>query len=193
VWWAAALLADLVEHWERFNAASLAELFDIEHFDVGEVARLVHRYAPNLMPAAPDNAEALELLGPTLLLGAHSSEPDEWAAIGVSSEQELVQRFASNFFFGCESDDRMVAHAFAPSNPLGCELKVMLGSDLSHPDTPDFAAILPNAFKLVEEGLLGEDQFRRFMVDNALDCFTRMNPAFFDGTAVAPAAAHAPV
>ena len=78
----------------------------------------------------------------------------------------------------------MVAQAFASANPLGCELKVMLGSDLSHPDTPDLDAIVPNAFRLVQEGLVREDQFRRFMVDNAVDCFTRMSPHFFDGTTV---------
>jgi len=166
VWWATALLADIVEHWERFNAVSLAELFDLEHFDVGEVGRLVHDYAPEFMASLPDDEEAFDLLAPTLLLGAGGSEADEWAALAVTSPEELVERFASNFFFGCESDDRTVAQAFAPSNPLGCELKVMLGSDLSHPDTPDFSAILPNAFRLVEEGLVREDQFRRFMVDN---------------------------
>ena len=184
VWWATALLADVIEHWERFNAASLAELFDLEHFPAGEVARLVHQYAPELMTSSPDDDEAFDLLASTLLLGARRSEPDEWTAVGVSSADGLVQRFASSFFFGCESDDRMVAQAFAPSNPLGCELKVMLGSDLSHPDTPDISAILPNAFHLVEEGLVGEDQFRRFVLDNAVDCFSRMNPGFFDGTAI---------
>jgi predicted TIM-barrel fold metal-dependent hydrolase len=183
VWWATALLADLVEHWERFNASSLAELFDPGHFDVAEVINLLRRYAPELMVSAPDG-DAFDLLAPSLLLGAPASEPDEWAALGVTTPADLVERFASSFFFGCESDDRMVAQAFAPSNPLGCELKVMLGSDLSHPDTPDLDAILPNAFRLVQEGLVREDQFRRFMVDNAVDCFTRMSPHFFDGTTV---------
>jgi len=193
VWWAAALLADLVEHWERFNAVALAELFDLGHFDAGEVVRLLNRYAPELMASAPGGGEAFDVLAASLLLRPGGGEPDEWEALAVSSVDDLVERFTSNFFFGCESDDRMVAQAFAPSNPLGCELKVMLGSDLSHPDTPDLDAIVPNAFRLVEEGLVREDQFRRFMVDNTVDCFTRMNPRFFDGTAVSSFSAGAAV
>lgn len=183
VWWAAALLADAVEHWERFNADALVRYFDRSRFDAAEVATLLRRYAPEHAGSA-----SAEEIAATLLLGADEAGAAEWDALGVSSPEELVQRFTSSFFFGCESDDRMVAHAFARSNPLGCELRAMLGSDISHPDTPDLGAILPNAFDLVEEGLVQPDQFERFVFANAVDCFTRTNPQFFDGTAIEVAA-----
>ncbi|HVM65482.1 MAG TPA: amidohydrolase family protein [Acidimicrobiales bacterium] len=179
VWWAAALLADTVEHWERFNREALATYFDRRRFDLAEVAALVRRYAPELAASALDDDFTA-----TLLLGRPDEGAEEWDALDVSSPDELVARFTSNFFFGCESDDRLVAQAFAPSNPLGCELRAMLGSDISHPDTPDLGAILPNAFRLVEEGLLTGEQFERFTFGNARECFTRMNPRFFDGTAI---------
>ena len=71
-------------------------------------------------------------------------------------------------------------------NALGgeIELRAMLGSDISHPDTPDLGAILPNAFRLVQDGLVLPEQFERFVFANGVECFTRMNPRFFDGTAV---------
>jgi hypothetical protein len=179
VWWAAALLADAVEHWERFNRDALKRYFDRSRFDAAEVARLVQEYTPEHAGSA-----SIEAISATLLLGADEGDATEWDALAVSSPEELVGRFTKSFFFGCESDDRMVAHAFAQANPLGCELRAMLGSDISHPDTPDLGAILPNAFSLVKEGLVQPVQFERFVFANAVDCFTRMNPGFFDGTAV---------
>jgi predicted TIM-barrel fold metal-dependent hydrolase len=179
VWWAAALLADAVEHWERFNRGALKAYFDTQRFDAAEVVRLLQEYFPEHAAAASVDAVAA-----TLLLGADEGDAAEWDPLAVSSPEELVGRFTNNFFFGCESDDRMVAQAFAPSNPLGCELRAMLGSDISHPDTPDLGAILPNAFGLVEAGLVQPEQFERFVFANAADCFTRMNPRFFDGTVV---------
>ncbi len=178
VWWAAALLADAVEHWERFNRAALTRYFDRSRFDAAEVARLLRAYAPE------HAAASVEEVAETLLLGADEGDAAEWDALAVSSPEELVGRFTESFFFGCESDDRMVAQAFARSNPLGCELRAMLGSDISHPDTPDLGAVLPNAFGLVEDRLLSPEQFERFVFANAADCFTRVNPRFFDGTAI---------
>jgi predicted TIM-barrel fold metal-dependent hydrolase len=181
VWWASALLADTIEHWERFNRAAVARYFDRSRVDVAGVAALVRRYAPELAASAPD-----ELFTATLLLnsGAGDDGAGEWDALDVSSPEDIVARFAPSFYFGCEADDRTVAQAFAASNPLGCELRAMLGSDISHPDTPDLDAILPNAFRLVEEGLVTSEQFRRFTFEHAHECFTRTNPAFFEGTAV---------
>jgi predicted TIM-barrel fold metal-dependent hydrolase len=179
VWWAAALLADTVEHWERFNRSALETYFDRRRFDAAEVARLLQRYAPEHAGSA-----LVEEIAATLLLGADEGDATEWDALAVSSPEELVDRFTKSFFFGCESDDRMVAQAFAASNPLGCELRAMLGSDISHPDTPDLGAVLPNAFGLVQGGLVHPEQFKRFVFTNAVDCFTRVNARFFDGTAI---------
>jgi hypothetical protein len=40
----------------------------------------------------------------------------------------------------------------------------------------------------VEDGLLTAEQWRPFTFDNPVEMLTRVNPSFFDGTAVAPPA-----
>ena len=47
-----------------------------------------------------------------------------------------------------------MAFAFSPANAHGTRLRPVFSSDLSHWDVPDMAGVLPEAFELVEEGLL---------------------------------------
>jgi hypothetical protein len=42
--------------------------------------------------------------------------------------------------------------------------------------------VLPEAWELVEDGRLGEADFRAFVFENAVDLLAGTNPAFFDGT-----------
>jgi hypothetical protein len=88
-------------------------------------------------------------------------------------------------WFGCEADDRTVVSAFAEHNGLGTDLNVMLGSDISHFDTPDMDAVVPSACRLVEKGLLSPDQLRALLCDNAARLFSHAEPDFFAGTAIA--------
>jgi hypothetical protein len=48
---------------------------------------------------------------------------------------------------------------------------------------------LPEAWELVEDGLIGEDDFKAFTFANAVHLWGTQNPKFFEGTAVARAAA----
>jgi hypothetical protein len=48
---------------------------------------------------------------------------------------------------------------------------------------------LPEAYELVEDGLISEDNFRDFTFANAVHLWGTQNPRFFEGTAVARAAA----
>ena len=75
--------------------------------------------------------------------------------------------------------------AFAEHNGLGTDLNVMLGSDISHFDTPDMDRVVPNARRLVDKGLLTDAQLRALLCDNAAHLFTHADPDFFAGTAVA--------
>jgi predicted TIM-barrel fold metal-dependent hydrolase len=184
VWWAAGLLADTVEHWEKRNADTIRTIYDPALLDLDALERLVREHAPELVDAAGAGSFR-DALRDSLISAPPAGSLDEWAAIDVRSEADIVERFAPSFFFGCEADDRLVAAAFSPANPCGAELRVMLGSDISHFDTPDFDDVLPAAWSLVESGVLTPEQFRRFVCDNAVDCFTRQNPAFFDGTPLA--------
>ena len=63
----------------------------------------------------------------------------------------------------------------------------MFASDIGHWDVPDFTEVLPEAWELVEHGLLDADQFRRFTFANVTRLFTATNPDFFAGTTVADA------
>jgi len=48
---------------------------------------------------------------------------------------------------------------------------------------------LPEAFELVEHGLLTEDNFRDFTFANSVRLWGTQNPKFFEGTVVAKQAA----
>ena len=69
-------------------------------------------------------------------------------------------------------------------NPLGTRLRPILGSDLGHWDVAEMTAVVPEAYELVEHGLLGAAEFRELTCDNAIRLHGSMNPGFFDGTRV---------
>ena len=48
---------------------------------------------------------------------------------------------------------------------------------------------LPEAYELVEENLITKDNFRDFTFANSVHLWGTQNPRFFEGTAVAKAAA----
>ena len=73
-------------------------------------------------------------------------------------------------------------------NPFGAKLRAMFSSDLGHWDVPDMEGILPEAFELVEDGLLEAGEFRDFVFENPVHFYTRLNPDFFAGTRVEAAA-----
>jgi hypothetical protein len=111
-------------------------------------------------------------------------ELDDFRAAGVEDERDLVRQF-DRFYFGCEADDATISWAFAGAvNPHGAQLRPILGSDLGHWDVADMTAVVPEAYELVEDGLLDAAQFRALTCDNAIRLHGSMNPAFFDGTAV---------
>jgi hypothetical protein len=62
----------------------------------------------------------------------------------------------------------------------------VFSSDIGHWDVPDMAGVVAESYELVEDGHLTAGQWRRFTFDNPYELFTRVNPSFFDGTAVAP-------
>jgi len=86
---------------------------------------------------------------------------DEWAACEITCAEDVRDLFVPHFYFGCEADDPMVVWAFrADTNPLGAKLRAMFSSDIGHWDVPDMAGILAEAWELVDDGRLGEADFR---------------------------------
>jgi hypothetical protein len=72
---------------------------------------------------------------------------------------------------------------------LGLPLKALFSSDIAHWDVPDVLGVLPEAYELVEHGMLTEENFGRFMFANAVNLHGGMNPNFFKGTVIEEAAA----
>jgi predicted TIM-barrel fold metal-dependent hydrolase len=182
--WAHQLLLDVVGHWDKRRVEALRAHLDPADVDHDELERLVTRYGDAVVTGATTEAErrwaytheAIDMEGPPGL--------DDFAAIGARDVDELCDRFTRSFWFGCEADDRGVATAFAPTNPGGRVLQAVFSSDIGHWDVPDPAGVLPDAYELVEDGVLTAEQFRAFTFEHAARLLTRANPEFFRGTAI---------
>jgi hypothetical protein len=79
--------------------------------------------------------------------------------------------------------------AFNKNNPFGAKLNAIYSSDIGHFDVVDMRDPLPEAYELVEDGVISKDNFRDFTFANAVHLWGTQNPRFFEGTAVAKAAA----
>ena len=72
---------------------------------------------------------------------------------------------------------------------MGARLNALFGSDIGHFDVPDMLEVLPEAFELVEDGLITAQDFRDFTFANAVRLWGAGNSGFFRGTTVEQAAA----
>jgi predicted TIM-barrel fold metal-dependent hydrolase len=186
--WGCLLYADLLGHWEKRGGTALAHT-DPRALDRSLLMDLVQKHGPEEMAAAlrardgwPD-PDAAGLTGGL-------ADLDDFAACRVAGQEDVRDLFVPPFYFGCEADDRMNAWAFDRRvNPLGARLNAIFGSDIGHFDVPDMLEVLPEAHELVEDGLIGEADFRDFTFANAVRLWGTGNPAFFAGTVVEKAAA----
>ena len=180
--WATNLYNDTVDHWEKRNMASMRKHLDPANLDSKAVAELFAKYGGKM--AGEDCADALGNNAGHKLPPEKESDLDEWAKAQIASEADFAE-FFSRFYFGCESDDRMAAVAFNPRlHHGGIKLKAFFSSDIGHFDVPDIRAVLHEAYELVEEELLTEDDFRNFTFVNLAKMHTALNPDFFKGTVV---------
>ena len=113
---------------------------------------------------------------------------DDFEAAGVNSKADIRAVFSGNFYFGCEADDRATMWAFDPR--MGVRLRPVFSSDFTHFDVPDFEAVIPEAFEMVEKGFVTEQDFCEFTFSNAARLHTGNNPDFFKGTVVEQAVAN---
>jgi hypothetical protein len=183
VGWACQLLSDLVGHWEKRNLDAL-EATKPDNLDAALLISLVRTYGDPSMASAVE-ARAEQLGRPRLDVVGGIANLDDYFACEVTSPTDVVDLFVDNFFFGCEADDRMNALAFNRlQNPGGSQLNAVFGSDIGHFDVLDMGEVLPEAYELVEDGLIDENDFRRFVFENPAKLWAEANPAFFSGTAV---------
>ena len=116
---------------------------------------------------------------------------DDYSRCKITSKQDFHDLYVTRFYFGCEADDPINAWAFnRKAQPDGARGSTrFFSSDIGHFDVPDMTEVVPEAYELVEHGLLDEDDFRDFMFTNAVRFWGEVNPDFFKGTVVEKQAA----
>ena len=186
VGFACLLLADLVGHWNIRNGEALAYT-DPANLDMALMRELAEKYAGKPFSDAVARGAISTDNGANTVGGIE--QLDDYAACGIRGMQDFLDLFVQPFYFGCEADDPANAWAFnRANNPGNAEMHAMFGSDIGHFDVQDMADVLPEAFELVEDGKIDQDQFRRFVFDNPVHFWGKTNPEFFDGTSVAETA-----
>lgn len=185
--WGCQLYADLVGHWQVRNAKALEET-DPSQLDRGLLVKLAEEYGGERLAQAVAQGRGIGgSAGPDTV--GHIENLDDYSACGIRRAEDIGELFVPRFYFGCEADDRMNAWAFNRAfNPFGARLNALFGSDIGHFDVADMERVVPEAYELVEEGLISQDDFRDFTFANAVRFWGEANPDFFKGTAVGGAA-----
>lgn len=191
--WAVSLYNDLFEHWEKRNIRALREWLDPRQIDRPLLADLMQKYGGDeYAPYVDRFKEKDNVPGARPGLMPDIDCIDDWALAGIEAARDIYDQFVPRFFFGCEADDRTVAHAFnTKCNHGGARLNALFSSDVSHWDVPDMTETLAEAYEMVEEGIIDDDDFRDFTFTNMVKLQTALNPDFYKGTVVEEAAAKA--
>jgi predicted TIM-barrel fold metal-dependent hydrolase len=182
VGWAAQLFGDLIEHWERRNIRAL-ENMKPEKLDTALLMNMVEKYGYTDILAALKERNGTP--DPELLGTGNLEELDDFAKCKITRKEDWCDLFSTPFYFGCEADDRTNAIAFGKTNPFGAKLNAIYSSDIGHFDVIDMRDPLPEAYELVEDGFITEDNFRDFVFGNSVRLWGTQNPNFFEGTRVA--------
>jgi len=188
VGWGCMLFGDLIGHWDKRNRKAL-EHTDPRTLDRALLQELAAKYGYHDHIAAlrardgwPD-PEAFDLTGGL-------ADLDDFSRCKITKKEDWRDLFVTPFYFGCEADDRANARAFKKgANPFNARLNAIFGSDIGHFDVPDMMAVLPEVYELVDDGLITTEDFRDFTFANAVRLWGTQNRKFFEGTAVAKAAA----
>jgi predicted TIM-barrel fold metal-dependent hydrolase len=182
--WAANLYSDLIGHFEKRGVPGI-HAYDPDKIDRGVIKALFESHGSERFKKHLDELE--EGLG-------HLSGPglfqDDYAGSGVEKSEDIKTIFERNFRFGCEADDPMNAIGFNRNiNPLGAQMRAIFSSDIGHWDVTDMSETVEEAWELVDDGLLTEEDFRDFTFSNAATMWAEADPNFFKGTVVEKAVA----
>jgi hypothetical protein len=189
VGWACSLYSDLIGHWKKRNRAGM-ENYNPANLDREMFMDLCHRYGSELVKGRLDSQgdRSLAMLGIHAFTGASAEDSaaiDDFRQTGVTKPSDISNLFVPNFYFGCEADDPINAVAFdAKKNPYGARLRAIFSSDIGHWDVPDMSGVAEEAYELVDDGVITEQDFRDFVFVNPVRLWTEMNPNFFKGTVV---------
>ena len=183
VGWAGILYSDLIGHWKKRNQIALADI-DPANLDRDGLIRLFQQYGTR---GAAEQAERLrdEPVEPCPRTADPAASLDDFVACGIEHPEDIRELFVPHFYFGCEADDPANAWAFnARANPFQARLGAVFGSDIGHFDVPDMTQVLPEAYELVEQALITDDDFRDFVFTNPVKLWAGSNKNFFRGTAI---------
>jgi len=182
VGWGCQLFGDLIEHWERRGGPALKRM-DPDKLDRPMLLKLIEEHGYEDIAAVLRANDRWPEPGAKELTG-NRAELDDFAACKIQRKEDWVDLYAKPYYFGCEADDRMNATAFGRGNPFGAKLNAIYSSDIGHFDVIDFRDPLPEAYELVEEEHITEDDFRDFVFANAVRLWGTQNPDFFKGTVI---------
>jgi predicted TIM-barrel fold metal-dependent hydrolase len=190
VGWACMLYADLIGHWEKRNGHAIQSTHPSK-LDRGRLLELARKYGRADVAEAVQRGEGLEGDSNSTLTGG-VEDVDDYFRCRIEKKQDIRDLFVPRFYFGCEADDPANAWAFnTKANPMRARLNAIFSSDIGHFDVPDMREVVPEAYELVEHGLLTDEDFRDFTFGNAVRFWGEVNPDFFRGTTVEKAAAEA--
>jgi predicted TIM-barrel fold metal-dependent hydrolase len=188
VGWACMLYADLIGHWEKRNRQAI-ESTNPSKLDRGALLQYAQKYGREGLVEAVRRGDGLEGDSNSTLTGG-VEDLDDYFRCKIEKKQDIRDLFVPRFYFGCEADDPVNGWAFNhKTNPMGARLNAIFSSDIGHFDVPDMTDVVPEAYELVEHGLLDDADFRDFMFANAVRFWGEVNPDFFKGTVVEKAAA----
>ncbi len=180
--WAATLYSDMIGHWEKHGVQAV-ENMNPANLDHALMSQLFTKYGEKYGDRRfnPESERSGLLWG-----SAEKSEDlDEWKRCKIERREDIRDLFVPKFYFGCEGDDRLTALAFDSKKlPFRSKLNALYSSDLGHFDLPDMRDAAAEAFELVEDDLISEEDFRDFVFANPARFFTALNRDFFKGTRV---------
>jgi predicted TIM-barrel fold metal-dependent hydrolase len=186
--WACQQYVDMIAHWEKRRRAGLQYPTNT---NLDEMRQYIAEYGDErLVQHTDDILNSLDAFRPEVSVDELSKPEhvaDDFEASGVQSKDDVRAAYTENFYYGCEADDPGTMWAFDPR--LGARLRPVFSSDFTHFDVPDFRGVIPEAFELVEDGCVTEQDFKEFTFANAARLHTRTNPRFFAGTVVDQAVA----
>jgi hypothetical protein len=187
--WGARVYIHLVDRFLKRGPEGLVN-YDPAATNRDELRALFAEFGEALTRGRPTEGEAIirDTLGARYTADAHQPKPEErndFAAAGIEKIEDIKARWVDNFFFGSESDDRTVAHAFNDkANPLDVKINAIYSSDVGHWDVPDLTEVLAESYALVEQGVITEADFKAWVFDNPYKLYTEANANFFKGTAI---------
>jgi hypothetical protein len=182
VGWACSLYSDLIGHWKKRNRRALEEV-NPANLDRVLMRELFERFGSAELAARLDHSTIFDGLGATAT--GNVKDLDDFSECGVEYAEDICASFTRNFYFGCEADDPLNAWAFnSRVNPYGARIRTLLGSDIGHFDVVNMNEVLAEAYELVEDGLIIDQDFREFVFDNPVRFWAEGNPEFFKGTVI---------